>query len=160
MRREVQPGESPDVIRTQAERVGIDDRRLRQHSRATLTSARKPRAIMTDATGESERARGCPGDVDVSEPASRLAHRLVLKSVTGGDVSSLEVIQRPGRRIIHEYRGADIARHMEPAQTDREFRDRLHATVGAQIRAANVLGIANRARHSLPARLQPSDLVL
>src|SRR2546428_7120368 len=113
---------------------------------------------MTDATGEGERARGCPGDVNVSEPASRLAHRLVLKSVTGGDVSSLEVIQRSGRQIIHEYRGADIARHMQPAQTDCECRDRLHANVGAQIRAANVLGKANRAGNRLPAGLQPINL--
>src|SRR5947208_412658 len=43
MRREVQPGESPDVIRTQAECAGIDDRKLRQHSKATLKNDRKPR---------------------------------------------------------------------------------------------------------------------
>src|SRR2546426_12052788 len=109
MRREVQPGESPDVIRTQAERVGIDDRRLRQHSRATLTSARKPRAIMTDGAGEGERSRGCPCDIDVAEPAIRLAHSLDLEGIPRRDVAGLEIIERgPGRQIIQECRSADI----------------------------------------------------
>src|SRR6266508_819523 len=156
----MQPGESPDVIRAQAERVGIDDRRFGQHARATLTSARKPRAVMTDVAREGERTRRHPCDVDVFEPTSRLAHRLELKSLTGGDVSGLDVIQPPDRQIIHESRSADIPGHVHPAQAYRECPYRLDSNVGAHVRAASVFGKANRARNRLPARLQTIDLAL
>src|SRR5205807_1715179 len=130
-------------------------------SAATLESAGKPRAIVTEVAGERQWSRGRPREVNVAAPASRLTDSLDLKSITGGDVSGLEIVQRrAARQISQEYRGANILGHVHAAQTDRKCPYGLDTNVGAQTPATNVLGKADRARDRLPAGLQTIDLAL